>query len=179
MSGEQSELLPRPEPGARFVCQFRIKGEPIGKGRPRARLVTPKGKKPFISMYTDSQTRDYEDMVKRLAQYAMLGHPPIERAVELNVTIYIQIPDTWPQWKRDAASGQEIMPTTKPDISNVVKSIEDAMNGVVYKDDSQIVSTDTVKLFHMGPTETVVRVRDSGRALSTVSSRAAFEAGHG
>lgn len=175
---DQAELLPRPPPAERFVCQFTIKGPLIGKGRPRARIVRGMGKKPdFVQMYTDSQTREFEAMVSALAQYAMVGRPPIARAVELNVTIYVQIPADWPQWKRDAASGQEIVPTTKPDMSNIVKSIEDAMNKIVYNDDTQVVSSDVVKLFHFGETATVVRVRDSGRMPSQTSSRAEFEAG--
>lgn len=172
---DQGELLARPEP-QRWTCQFTIPGMPVPKERPRARIVTPHGKKPFISMYTDSKTREFEELVGRLAKYAMLGHPPMTRGVELQVTIYVQINPEWATWKRLAAEGNEIVPTVKPDISNVVKSIEDGMNKIVYLDDSQVISSDVVKLFHTGPSHTVVRVRDSGRVASTVSSRAEFEA---
>jgi Holliday junction resolvase RusA-like endonuclease len=38
-------------------------------------------------------------------------------------------------------------PIKKPDASNVLKSVEDAMNGVVYKDDSQIVNIHVSKVY--------------------------------
>lgn len=178
MAEHQGELLARPEPN-RWTCQFRIPGEPVPKARPRARIVTPTGKKPFVSIYTPSETREFEEQVAKLAAYAMMGHPPMQHGVELQVTVYLQVPDTWARWKRDASLERMIVPTVKPDLSNVVKSIEDGMNKVVYLDDSQIVSSDVVKLFHDGPSFTLVRVRESGRIASTVSSRADYEAARG
>ena len=41
----------------------------------------------------------------------------------------------------------EIPPTTKPDTSNMVKAIEDAMNGVAFVDDAQIVRLFATKLY--------------------------------
>lgn len=35
--------------------------------------------------------------------------------------------------------------TTKPDIDNVLKAVLDALNGVAYKDDSQVVEVRVVK----------------------------------
>jgi Holliday junction resolvase RusA-like endonuclease len=34
---------------------------------------------------------------------------------------------------------QAIRPTKKPDVDNIAKSIQDALNKVLYRDDSQIV----------------------------------------
>ena len=43
------------------------------------------------------------------------------------------------------------MPTKKPDASNILKSIEDAMNGVVFNDDSQIVNIHVTKVYATEP----------------------------
>lgn len=49
-----------------------------------------------------------------------------------------------------------ILPTTKPDSSNILKGVEDALNGVLYKDDSQIVRTHVVKMYAFNPAIQVV-----------------------
>ena len=47
-----------------------------------------------------------------------------------------------PKYKREAALAGTLRPTTKPDVSNVLKGVEDALKGVWYKDDSQIIGFD-------------------------------------
>ena len=41
--------------------------------------------------------------------------------------------------KREAAIAGRLRPTTKPDVSNILKGVEDALKGLWYVDDSQIV----------------------------------------
>lgn len=41
----------------------------------------------------------------------------------------------------------EIMPTKKPDCDNVAKMICDALNGLAYKDDAQIVNLNVLKAY--------------------------------
>jgi Holliday junction resolvase RusA-like endonuclease len=50
----------------------------------------------------------------------------------------------------DIANGSE-KPTKKPDSSNILKSVEDAMNGVVYKDDCQIINHHITKVYSSLP----------------------------
>ena len=44
-----------------------------------------------------------------------------------------------------------IWPATKPDLSNYIKMVEDAMTGVVYIDDNQICSIVAKKKFGLVP----------------------------
>jgi Holliday junction resolvase RusA-like endonuclease len=46
-------------------------------------------------------------------------------------------------------------PTKRPDLSNMLKFIEDAMNGVFYVDDSQIVQVSMSKRWHQNASSTV------------------------
>ncbi len=52
--------------------------------------------------------------------------------------------------KQDKRDGI-IRPTSVPDVSNYVKLIEDALNGIVYKDDSQIVRLVAEKYYSDNP----------------------------
>ena len=64
---------------------------------------------------------------------------PTTRPVRLTLVIYRGVPKSWSRRKRADAIADKIRPTTKPDVSNVLKGIEDALSGVWYEDDSQIV----------------------------------------
>ena len=64
---------------------------------------------------------------------------PTTRPVRLTLVIYRGVPKSWSRRKRADAIADKIRPTTKPDVSNILKGIEDALNGVWYADDSQIV----------------------------------------
>ena len=41
----------------------------------------------------------------------------------------------------------KIRPTKKPDIDNIIKAVLDALNGVAYKDDTQVVQVMATKKY--------------------------------
>ena len=111
--------------------QFTIPGTPVAKARPR---VTRTG-----HAYTPKKTSDYEKLVQIYAKQAMAGMNPTTEAVRLTVRAFFPIPKSWTKAKKEKALNGDLKHTTKPDFDNVEKAIQDAMNGIVYKDDSQIV----------------------------------------
>ena len=98
-------------------------------------------------MFTPEKTARYENLVALAAQEVMQGRPPLAGAVELELTIETSPPVSWSKAKRVAALAGQIRPTVKPDCSNVLKGIEDAMNGIVYVDDAQIVQLSVRKIY--------------------------------
>lgn len=114
--------------------QFVVPGPIHGKGAPRA---VRRGR--FLTVHTDEKTEQYENRVAIAAQAAMGGRSLIEGPVALQLDIRCAVPASWSGIKQRMALAGEIMPTTKPDCSNVVKSIEDGCNGVVWRDDTQVV----------------------------------------
>ena len=68
--------------------------------------------------------------------------------VYLGVEVKKSIPKSWTKKKAQAALNGEILPTSKPDASNYYKLIEDALNGILYADDSQIVAQQSSKIYH-------------------------------
>lgn len=100
--------------------------------------------------YKHTEQAKYEGKVAALiAQYR--PEHPIEGAIKLHVACYLPIPKSKPKkWKQSALDG-EIKPTGKPDCTNLAKNIEDIMNGVFYRDDSQITELTIKKMYSFNP----------------------------
>lgn len=126
-----------------------LDGAPVGKGRPRARMVTPRGKPSFIHFYSEKATAEYEERLKAAAQRLMWNLDVLEEPLGVTVDAYVPIPVSWPQRDRDAALAGRLCPG-KPDADNYLK-IVDALNGVVWKDDSQIVRAVVTKYYSGQP----------------------------
>ena len=120
------------------VCriQFVVPGAPSPKGRPIAGK-TQSGK---IVMRTPKKTEQREGVVAALAAQAMAGQPPLDGAVTLLVKAVFEVPKSWPLYKKTAAEAGALHPTGRPDLDNIVKLVSDGCNGIVWGDDSQIVS---------------------------------------
>ena len=113
--------------------QFTIPGTPVAKARPR---VTRSG-----HAYTPKKTADYERRVKICVMQLMAVQHlrPTTEAIRLYVQAFFPIPSSWSLSKKKNAIEGVLKPVSRPDLDNLVKSIQDALNGVAYKDDSQII----------------------------------------
>ena len=124
------------------MLMYTVYGEPVGKGRPR---FVRRGN--FTQTYTPAKTKSYEDEIKMFAKAAMGATEPLETPVEVFLYIRNTVPASYSKKRTEAClSGQE-KPTKKPDLDNVAKAFLDAMNGVVYKDDCQIISLHVTKVY--------------------------------
>lgn len=133
------------------VIQFTIPGKPMGKQRPR---VTRTG-----HTYTPDETTHYENLVKLAFQAAKpKGFVPDRDPVKIMITCEMPIPASWSKRKHDQAMEGTIRPTVKPDWDNVGKIICDALNGIAYCDDSQIVFA-TVRKYYSNEPCVVVTLR--------------------
>lgn len=134
---------------------FRLAGKVRGKGRPRFRVVRTESPDPskalaFGSAYTPAQTRHYEAALTFAAQQAMGSTKPFEGEVRLLFVAVFEVPKSWSKAKRVAALAGHIRPTVKPDFDNVAK-MTDALNGVVFLDDKQVVSGTVEKWYGPAP----------------------------
>jgi Holliday junction resolvase RusA-like endonuclease len=134
------------------LLAFVVPGMPVGKGR--AKIVKIGG---FSRMATPKKTAAYEGLVAHAAQAAMGAFTaPFEGALGCELDIDCPVPESWSQKKRRMALAGEIFPTTKPDKDNVIKAIYDGCNGVVWRDDVQVVDGVQRKRYSLTPR---VRVR--------------------
>ena len=133
--------------------EFFVPGAPVGKGRPRAAR-----RGAGVVMFTPEKTAGYEALVAAAASNAMRAEAwplftgPLEAVLEMR----IPIPASWSKAHKAAALAGTELPTSKPDIDNVVKAILDACNGVVFRDDAQVVMLVATKAFSDEPGVRVV-----------------------
>jgi Holliday junction resolvase RusA-like endonuclease len=128
------------------MLTFTIPGAPVAKGR--AKLSTVNG---HARAYTPTKTRNYESLVALAAEQAMRGRAPFDGPLALQVTILLGVPESWSKKKRAACLAYEVLPTKKPDIDNVTKSVLDGMNAVAFVDDSRIVDLVVKKRYSDSP----------------------------
>jgi Holliday junction resolvase RusA-like endonuclease len=128
------------------MVTFKVDGTPVPKGRAR---YARRGN--FISTYTPEKTRTYETLIKDAAIEAMGASEPLETPVSLYLYIRVPIPKSCTKKRLEAIDNGSEKPTKKPDASNILKSVEDGMNGIVYHDDSQIINIHVTKVYSSLP----------------------------
>ncbi|MBQ2647901.1 MULTISPECIES: RusA family crossover junction endodeoxyribonuclease [Achromobacter] len=140
---------------------FTVPGTPRGKGR--AKSSSRIGRDPrtgaprvFTRHYTPEETAAYESLVKLAAAKAMSGREPYTGAIRMDLDIVLPIPASWSGVRQRRAAAGEIAPTVKPDSDNVEKAVKDGINGVVYRDDTQVVQDSKRKVYGLTPRVTVV-----------------------
>ena len=121
------------------MLRFTVPGEPRGKGRPRF-VSTPRGGR----AYTPAETVSYERMIAWCAKQA--GGVIIDGPIKLTVDVFMQIPRSASRKRQIEMREGRDWPSKRPDLTNVVKCVEDGLNGILYKDDAQIVDL-TVRKF--------------------------------
>lgn len=107
------------------MITFFVDGKPQGKGRPRfARNV----------VYTPKQTLEYEKLIASCYSGDMLQGP-----LFVDITAFFSVPKSYSKAMKTAIKNGEITPTKKPDADNIGKVVMDALNGVAYEDDKQVI----------------------------------------
>lgn len=135
-----------------MLVEFTYQGEIVGKGRARSTL----GGRVH---YTPPKTASAEKSLAWAARAAMGPRSPSKAAIRLEITIFRAYPKSWTQRRIDRshfASG-------RPDCDNQAKLIGDALNKVVWDDDSQIVSLHVERVFTPLAAHAKIRVIELGR----------------
>jgi len=136
-----------------FIVNFMVEGTPVPKGRPR---FARRGK--FVSTYSPKTTVDYETKVSEAARLAMGSSNPLQTPVGAYIYITLPIPASYSKKRIQACLSGEERPTKKSDIDNFCKAIFDGMNGIVFLDDSQVVSLHSTKVYGtVGMVEVMVK----------------------
>ena len=129
-----------------FMVTFSVEGTPVAKGRPK---FARRGN--FVSTYSPKKTVDYEAKVKEAGKDAMGSSEPLETPLSLYLYVRVPIPASTTKKVLAEISANRVKPIKRPDLDNVLKAVSDALNGICYKDDSQIVNIHCTKVYASVP----------------------------
>ncbi len=133
---------------------FSIPGPPQGKARPKVVRI----KTGASVTYTPDKTVRYEELTRSRYQAAAHGFKFADDAqVGVQITARYSIPASKSKKIKFAMAAGQIKPAKKPDCDNIVKIVCDALNGIAYRDDAQIVLVQIAKEYADEP-QTDVRL---------------------
>lgn len=132
---------------------FYINEKAQGKARPR-----------FSNghAFTPQKTREFEERIRITAKDAMTqnGFMPTVYPVRIKVTAFFSVPKSYRKSFKDLVKKNQVPHIKKPDADNILKCVKDALNGVVYVDDSQCFSDTCEKYYTCESDHFLVHVTD-------------------
>ena len=125
------------------MFEFIVRDQPKGKARARTVRNSYTGK---VHSYTPKKTVAHEKFIK--SSYILAGGKHFgEKPLEIAIKAYCEIPKSYTKKQRLAIEQGELKPTKKPDCDNIIKAVCDALNGVAYKDDKQVICVSCNKYY--------------------------------
>lgn len=112
---------------------------PIGSPRPRFRNT---GR--YVQTYMPASYTKHKDFIREQMPNVLLNGN-----LKVTLSFYFKVPKSWSNRKKLLAIGQ--YKRTKPDIDNLIKTVLDAANDHLWKDDNQIVEIHSFKQYAEAP----------------------------
>lgn len=132
----------------------RVMGEPVPQGSVRA-FVTKSGR-PIIT-HSNRNTKEWRQRIATEAQAKRPAHWDMDRAIFLSVTFLMPRPKSLPK--------KVFQDVKRPDLDKLIRAVMDALTGIYYQDDSQVVLISATKNY-VGKDDTPgVEIRIIGRPV--------------
>ena len=134
-----------------MTIDFQVFGVPIPKGSMKS-FMRPGMRFPIVT-HDNLKSRPWADGIRLQAQQHAPAGGPWDGAVELHATFYLPRPKSLPK--------RIMYPTKKPDLDKLVRNLKDALKGVIYLDDAQVIHTVSAKHYATAeaPPSVVVSLR--------------------
>lgn len=120
-----------------MLLAFEIKTTPVPQARPRF-YVRHHGLKNFVGAYDPKQCKTFKEVIAWHARIKAMEQglkAPLSGAISINLIFQM------------GENGKEVYHTKRPDIDNLAKAVKDALKGIIYADDSQIVEAHLYKRY--------------------------------
>ena len=119
-----------------MTISFTVPGVPVPQSRPRVSRY---------GTYYPAKVKSYREYIATVAKAAMRGREPLRGALGMYCTFFFTPPKSTP--KKTLSIMYGAYHTKKPDADNLVKAVQDAVNGICYADDSQIAVLNARKYY--------------------------------
>lgn len=139
------------------ALEFTVFGTPAPAGSKRAFVVAGRAR------VTDAnaKAKPWKAEIRQAVGRAMEGKDLLQGPLEVSFVFYAKRPQGHYRTGKNAGVVKDTAPgypTVKPDALKLARSVEDALTGVVYHDDSQIVIEHLEKRYGV-PERVVIRIR--------------------
>lgn len=124
--------------------ELTIYGKPIAKKRPR---FYRRGN--HVGTYNDQQTEEGRFILDVKSQINGCGI--INGPIKLVATFFMPIPKSTSKKKKAEMLRGEIKHVKRPDVDNMLKFVCDCLEGILYKNDSQIYIKHAAKIYSENP----------------------------
>lgn len=116
---------------------FEISTKPVPQARPRF-YVRHHGHKRFVGAYDPAKCKTFKEVIAWHAK---------AKALECGLRNVVTGPISINLIFQMGENGKEVYHTKRPDIDNLAKAVKDALKGIIYADDSQIVEAHLYKCY--------------------------------
>lgn len=99
---------------------------------------------------------EWRKQVAQAAGEAMEGRPLLEGPLVLTVSFAVPRPRSH-YGRRGLRPSAPVLPTTRPDLTKLLRAVEDALTGIVWRDDAQVVFQQASKCYDE-PARVVIHV---------------------
>lgn len=153
------------------VCSFTVPGRPRAWKRTSGTAINPRTGK--LMRLNDPKAEAEKKVIAQLARLHWRGDP-VCGPVALGVEAVFRIPQSWPKELKAEAMAGRVPVVADPDLDRLVNLVMDALTGIAYWDDNQVVAFRPEPLKRYGaPERTVVTVTvfDQSDAQKTPGQR--------
>lgn len=141
-----------------------VPGVATSKGRPRFARATGRAYTPAKTQGAERTLAGELGAATKVGTTAREREWPADGPLELELVFHLPIPASWSKRKQEEARRGLLRHTSRPDVDNLGKLVMDAANGILWRDDSQLVLVTLSKRYAMAPGTAVTLYRPAEEA---------------
>jgi Holliday junction resolvase RusA-like endonuclease len=158
--------VPEGETGPPLCIEFDVEGCPRPAGSKRAFPIRRRNGSVGV-VVTDTTGQEGKEWRSRVVDAAKAAHnirgiPFPEGAIRVWLEFRIMPPK---EAVRRLEKGKRVFPASRPDLTKLIRSVEDALTGILWRDDAQVISQVALKRYAMPDETPGVRVKVTQEGL--------------